>query len=105
MKNITEVEKKIFIERKDSSTIKKNYNHLEVNCKLIYGKGADCINMKNKELNRIKMDISSKYKIKEKVVDVFFKKCEEEGYSVEKSKKIIIDFLEKDNLSKTCPLI
>lgn len=61
--------------------------------------------MKNKELNRFKMDISSKYKIKEKVVEIFLEKCKEEGCNIEESKKTIINFLEMDNLSKTCPLI
>lgn len=73
MKNVVEVKKKeriVFTEKEDDSRIKKNYNHLEVNCKSIYKKGVDCINMRNLILKEIR----EKMDFKGRVVSYIFPK-------------------------------
>ncbi len=103
VKEIKKQRKKVFTKKRSNSTIKKKHNPLKTSKNRKRRDGL--YSMKNEELNKLKMDIGNKYKVKEKVVEIFFEKCKEEGYSTEESKKIIIDFLKQDNLSKTCPLI
>lgn len=103
MKNVAkEIEKesrKVFTKKSVSNTIRKNCNPLKA-------KRRDGLyDMEKVKLNEIKKEISSKYEIKEKVVEILFEKCKEENYNIDESKGLIIKFLEIDNLSKTCPLI
>lgn len=107
MKNVAEVEKnerKVFTEKKGNSRIRKNYNPLKVNCK-IYRRRDGLYKMKKVKLNEAKKEISSKYGIKEKVVAILFEKCKKENYTINESKRLIVEFLKTSNLSKTCPLI
>lgn len=101
-KNLKENGRKVFTKKRGNSKINKNYNPFEVNCKIY--KRRSGLYMNNVVLNKAKKELCNEYNVKEKVVEILFEKCKEANYNTKESKKLIAEFLEINNLSKTCPL-